>query len=268
MAIEVFSRYEKKYLIDDKTYQYIIDRISSRMVPDKYSKNGEFYNIANIYYDTPDDALIRASIEKPVYKEKLRLRSYGVPELDDKVFLEIKKKYKGLVNKRRTKLRLNEAYALTIDGASPLLKDYMNPQVLAEIEYFLKMYDLQPKVYLTYDRRAYFAIDDSDFRVTFDTNIRSRRENVRLELGNYGDLLIGNDVWLMEVKSSMAVPLWFAEILSDAKVYAVSFSKYGTEYKKYLLQKNNLKGDNFLCLPTFLKQQQVQQYPTHQCLSV
>ncbi len=268
MAIEVFSRYEKKYLIDDKTYRYIIDRISDHMVPDKYSKNGEFYNIANLYYDTPDDALIRASIEKPVYKEKLRLRSYGVPGLEDKVFLEIKKKYKGLVNKRRTKLRLHEAYALTLDGQSPEVKEYMNPQVLAEIEYFLKMYDLQPKVYLTYDRRAYFATEDSDFRVTFDTNIKSRRTDVRLEKGNHGDLLIGNDVWLMEVKSSMAVPLWFTEILSDAKVYATSFSKYGTEYKKYLIQKNNLKGDNLLCLPTFLKQQQVQQYPTHQCLSV
>ena len=138
MAIVVFSRYEKKYLIDDSTYRYIIDSISDHMVPDKYSKNGEFYNIANIYYDTLDDALIRASIEKPVYKEKLRLRSYGVPELDDKVFLEIKKKYKGLVNKRRTKLKLCEAYDLTMDGIYPEIQDYMNPQVLSEIEYFLK----------------------------------------------------------------------------------------------------------------------------------
>lgn len=267
MAIEVFSRYEKKYLIDTKTYEYIIDKINDYMIPDKYSKNGEFYNIANIYYDTPDDALIRASIEKPIYKEKLRLRSYGVPKLDDKVFLEIKKKFKGLVNKRRTKLRLYEAYALTIDHEKLEVKDYMNPQVLKEIEYFLKMYDLYPKVYLAYDRRAYFAVDDSDFRVTFDTNIRSRRDDVGLENGNHGELLIGNDVWLMEVKSSMAVPLWFTKILSDAKVYPTSFSKYGTEYKKYLIKKSdldnrnnntNVKGENLLCLPTFLRQQQVQ----------
>ncbi len=265
MAIEVFSRYEKKYLLDTKTYEYIIHRISDYMVPDKYSKNGEFYNIANIYFDTPDDALIRASIEKPVYKEKLRLRSYGVPELDDKVFLEIKKKYKGLVNKRRTKLRLYEAYAMTIENEKLEIKDYMNPQVLKEIEYFLQMYDLYPKVYLAYDRRAYFAVDDSDFRVTFDTNIRSRREDVGLENGNHGEPLIGNDVWLMEVKSSMAVPLWFTKILSEALVYTTSFSKYGTEYKKHIIKKNNIKkGENLLCLPTFLKQQQVQQYPTHQ----
>ena len=148
------------------------------------------------------------------------------------------------------------------------IKDYMNAQVVNEIEYFLQMYDLYPKVYLAYDRRAYYAKDDFDFRVTFDTNIRSRREDVRLEMGNHGTQLIGNEVWLMEVKSSMAVPLWFTQILSEAKVYATSFSKYGTEYKKYLIEKNNIKGENLLCLPTFLRQQQVQQYPTNQCLYV
>ncbi len=265
MAIEVFSRYEKKYLIDNETYQFIVSRIEQYMEADKHSRDGGFYNIANIYYDTPDDALIRASIEKPVYKEKLRLRSYGVPGLEDKVFLEIKKKYKGLVNKRRTKLRLSEAYDLTLNGIHPKDSEYINKQVLSEIEYFLKFYDLEPKVYLTYDRRAYFAKGDSDFRVTFDTNIRSRRTDVGLEKGNHGELLIGNDVWLMEVKSFMAVPLWFTQILSEAGVKPTSFSKYGTEYKKYVIQKNNLEGDNLLCLPQFLTQQQ-EQYPQVQHL--
>lgn len=267
MAIEVFSRYEKKFLIDEKTYRFITDRISNYMIADKYNKDKEFYNIANIYYDTENDALIRASIEKPVYKEKLRLRSYGVPELSDKVFLEIKKKYKGLVNKRRTKLRLDEAYALTLDGVKPADAHYINKQVLSEIEYFLKVYDLVPKVYLTYDRKAFFAADDSDFRVTFDTNIKSRREDVRLEAGNHGELLIGNDMWLMEVKSKDAVPLWFTKILSEAQVYPTSFSKYGTEYKKYLISKNNIKGDNKICLPVYSRQQQIQQYPQRVHLS-
>ena len=266
MAIEVFSRYEKKYLIDEKTYQFILSKIDEYMVADKYSKDGGFYNIANIYYDTPDDALIRASIEKPIYKEKLRLRSYGVPGLEDKVFLEIKKKFKGMVYKRRTKLKLYEAYDLTMKGIHPEDSSYINKQVLAEIEYFLKMYDLSPKVYLTYDRRAYFGKDDSDFRVTFDTNIRSRREDVGLEKGNHGELLIGNGAWLMEVKSHMAVPIWFTAILTEAGVYPTSFSKYGTEYKKYLIEKNNLEGDNLLCLPRFLKQQQAEQCPQEQPL--
>ncbi|MBQ6814580.1 MAG: polyphosphate polymerase domain-containing protein [Lachnospiraceae bacterium] len=265
MAIEVFSRYEKKFLLDEKTYRFITDRIGDYMVVDKYNQDKEFYNIANIYYDTPNDALIRASIEKPVYKEKLRLRSYGVPALSDKVFLEIKKKYKGLVNKRRTKLILSEAYDLTLNGIKPQEAKHINKQVLSEIEYFLSLYDLQPKVYLTYDRRAYFATDDRDFRVTFDTNIRSRREDVRLEAGNHGDLLIGNDFWLMEVKSSEAVPLWFTKILSEAEIYPTSFSKYGTEYKKNLIKEKNIKGDNKICLPMYLKQQIQQQQQAQSC---
>lgn len=265
MAIEVFSRYEKKYLLDENKYRYIIDRIDSHMIADKYSRGNEFYNIANIYYDTPDDALIRTSIEKPVYKEKLRLRSYGVPKLNDKVFLEIKKKYKGLVNKRRTKLRLSEAYALTLDGVHPKESDYINIQVLSEIEYFLNVYNLKPKVYLTYDRKAFFAEDDSDFRVTFDTNIRSRRENVRLEGGNYGELLIGNDLWLMEIKSSKAVPMWFTNLLSEVGAYPVTFSKYGTEYKKYISNRM-IKGDYKLCLPAYLGQQQIHRFPQQEHL--
>lgn len=234
MAIEVFSRYEKKYLLDESKFKYIFDSMQSKMIADKYNSDNKLYNIANIYYDTPDNALIRASIEKPVYKEKLRLRSYGVPNSNDKVFLEIKKKFKGLVNKRRTKLVLDEAYKFTLENVEPKLQDYMNEQVLNELKYFLKIYNLQPKVYLAYDRMAFFEDGNNDFRVTFDTNIRSRRYDLRLEAGNYGELLIDNNLWLMEVKSSEAVPLWFTKILTEAEVYPTSFSKYGTEYKKYL----------------------------------
>lgn len=153
MAIEVFSRYEKKYLLTEETYLWLLEHISENMKLDKFNQDGKLYNIANIYYDTENDALIRASIEKPIYKEKLRLRSYGVPEMNDKVFLEIKKKYKGLVNKRRTTLRLFEAYNLVEQGTDPGSQPYINRQVLEEIKYFLKIYDLKPKVYLTYDRQ-------------------------------------------------------------------------------------------------------------------
>ncbi|MBQ5918240.1 MAG: VTC domain-containing protein, partial [Lachnospiraceae bacterium] len=142
MAIEVFSRYEKKYLLDEQKFRFILDSIQGKMIADKYNRDNQLYNIANIYYDTPDDALIRASIEKPVYKEKLRLRSYGIPGLKDKVFLEIKKKYKGLVNKRRTKLVLDEAYNFTLEGKVPEYQEYMNKQVLEEIKYFLNVYNL------------------------------------------------------------------------------------------------------------------------------
>lgn len=257
MAIEVFSRYEKKYLLTEEQYHWLLERIADNMEPDKFNTDGKLYNIANIYFDTPNDALIRASIEKPVYKEKLRLRSYGVPGMEDKVFLEIKKKYKGLVNKRRTTLRLFEAYNLIEHGIDPGEQPYVNRQVLNEIKYFLKLYDLSAKVYLTYDRQAFFSKTDRDFRITFDTNIKTRRFDVGLEKGAQGELLIDNAFWLMEVKSSEAVPLWFTQLLSEAEIFSTSFSKYGTEYKK-TIQNNSenklLKGDN-ICSRQYLKQQ-------------
>lgn len=268
MAIEVFNRYEKKYLVDTETFKCLSEILMEHMKPDKFNKDGKLYNIANIYYDTQDDALIRASIERPVYKEKIRLRSYGVPKLSDEVFLEIKKKYNGIVNKRRTALKLNEAYALLNEGINPDNAPYINRQVLEEIKYFLKIYNLVPKVYLTYDRMAFFDREDDDFRVTFDTNIRTRRDNVGLENGNKGEPLLGNDVRLMEIKSSKAVPLWFVRLLEEMDIRAVSFSKYGTEYKKYLIERYNksentnikIKGD-LLCLNQYLpKQQALQEY--------
>ena len=164
MAIEVFNRYEKKYMLDEVTFKRLLDRISDYMEPDKYNKNGQFYSISNIYYDTDDNRLIRSSIEKPVYKEKLRMRSYGTPDTSDKVFLEIKKKYNGIVNKRRTSIVLEDAYQYMEDGTFPKETECLNRQVLKEIDYFKSIYDLKPKVYLSYDRYAFFEKNDGDFR--------------------------------------------------------------------------------------------------------
>lgn len=240
MPIEVFSRYEKKYIVTKEQVEWLRKEIAEYMYEDKHNKDGKMYNIANIYYDTPEDILIGRSIEKPKYKEKLRLRSYGIPELDDKVFLEIKKKYKGLVNKRRTTLKLRDAYKLVDEGIVPGETEYINKQVLNEIIFFLKRYDLKPKVYLTYDRYAYFSKTDNDFRLTFDTNIKSRRTDLRLDAGGYGELLMGEDFWLMEVKSLYSFPLWFVKLLSDAGIYSQSFSKYGNEYRKYIKNQEEL----------------------------
>lgn len=259
MSIEVFNRYEKKYLLDEKDFDFILNHIKDYMIMDQYNKEHEFYNIANIYYDTINDDLISKSIEKPDYKEKLRLRSYGVPTLEDKVFLEIKKKYNGIVNKRRTKIVLKDAYDFVEKDIDPESQSYMNLQVKDEIKYMLKNKILLPKLYLTYDRKAFFDADDWDFRVTFDTNIKSRRDNVRLEAGSEGKLLINNEKWLMEIKSSKAIPLWFTRLLSERKIYPSSFSKYGTEYRQYMTAKKS-EGDNNLCLDQYLVQRQLHQY--------
>ncbi|HEY9061454.1 MAG TPA: polyphosphate polymerase domain-containing protein [Pseudobacteroides sp.] len=238
MAIEVFNRYEKKFMMNTHTYEKVLRTLDQYMELDEYNKKHDFYTIANIYYDTKDHHLIRKSLSKPKYKEKLRLRAYGVPSLEDKVYLEIKKKVCGLVNKRRTKLTLSEAYDFVATGQKPELKKYMNKQVLNEIEYFLSVYDLEPKLYLAYDRKAYFGIDNRDLRITFDTNIRTRREDLRLELGDHGEQLLNKDVWLMEVKAEKTIPIWLTRMLSEYKLYKRSFSKYGTEFKT-LVRKNS-----------------------------
>lgn len=241
MAIEVFNRFEIKYLLDNYTYENIQHDLCKYMELDEYNKTHSFYTISNLYYDTEDNHLIRNSLSKPKYKEKLRLRAYGIPALEDKVYLEIKKKVIGMVNKRRTKLTLDEAYEFASTGKKPNIMHYMNKQVLNEIEYFLKIYDLSPKLYLAYDRKAYFGINNRDLRITFDTNIRSRRENLRLEVGDYGQKLLDDNVWLMEVKAEKSIPVWLSKMLSEYKLFKTSFSKYGTEYNKLIIK--NIEGD-------------------------
>lgn len=234
MATEVFNRFEHKYMMDYDTFKKVSNALERYMVADSHNPNGKPYTIANIYYDTADDYLIRNSLSKPCYKEKLRLRSYGVPNEDSMVFLEIKKKFNGIVNKRRTKLMLNEAYAFAETGIPPEYREYMNKQVLNEIEYFLKIYDVSPKLYLAYDRIAYFEKGNNDLRISFDTNIRARRYDLGLELGDFGENVTDKDMYLMEVKTHLAKPMWLTELMTDLDIKRKSFSKYGTEYKNTL----------------------------------
>jgi hypothetical protein len=240
MAIEVFNRYETKFLMDTKAYNLLIDEISKRMEPDSYSNGNKFYTICNVYYDIDDNRLIRDSLSKPAYKEKLRLRSYGVPDKSKPVYMEIKKKYNGIVNKRRCSLSIGDAKELIDSHTYPDIKEYTNEQVLNEIYYFTDNYKVSPKVFIAYDRRAFFGKEDSDLRITFDTNIRTRRYNVALEKGDYGTQLLEPGVWLMEVKCSKAMPMWLTEILAQNQIYKTSFSKYGTEYKQFLKQTEEL----------------------------
>jgi hypothetical protein len=242
-TIEVFERYEMKYMLDDAQYEQVLSALLTYMNVDSYSAKTGFYPICNIYYDTPTDALIRTSLEKPVYKEKLRLRSYGNPkDMDTPVFLEIKKKYDHLVTKRRIVLKLSDAYRYMDDGTAP--EDYwVNSQILREMDYFRSVYDLSPKLYLSYQRKALAGKEDPEFRVTFDTDIRVRRDNVGLEQGNEGRQLLPPGKWLMEIKVLDAMPLWCTRILSGAGVYSTSFSKYGTEYQQYVQRRQQIEQE-------------------------
>ncbi|MDR1800868.1 MAG: polyphosphate polymerase domain-containing protein [Lachnospiraceae bacterium] len=253
MAIEVFKRYENKYMLNELLYYRILAEVSKRMNPDPFNENGKPYQICNIYYDTEDSSFIRHSLEKPVYKEKLRLRSYGTPDSESTVYLGIKKKYKGIVGKRRTALKLSEAYDFltkkVIENPDP---ERMNLQVIKEIEYILQTNKMVPKMNISYLRMAFFDKDLPDFRVSFDSQILARDYNLKLEEGPYGTPLIPSNFRLMEVKASLSAPLWFVRLLSDNKIYPTGFSKYGTAY----MTLNNNEKENLQCLNQYLQQKQ------------
>lgn len=224
MAQTVFNRVEKKYKLSEEKYEAFIEDLLQYMDIDEFGK----HTISNIYYDTPNDLLIRRSIQKPnpMYKEKLRLRAYGTPNLDSKVFLEIKKKYDGIVNKRRIQLPLQAAYDYLDNGVKP----FEQTQILSELDYFLSIYDLHPQRMIAYERVALFGKEDPSFRVTFDTNIRSRTDDLRLEHGSHGILLFNDNTHLMEVKITNSTPLWFSKLLSKHQAFTTRFSKAGSFY--------------------------------------
>lgn len=224
MVQKVFNRYEKKYLLSAEEYKSMRLRLVAYMQEDDYG----VHTIRNIYYDTDTDELIRTSLEKPSYKEKFRVRCYGVPKADGSCFLEIKKKYKGLVNKRRIQLPIAEARAYLNQGIQPKSQG----QIFQEIDYFLKRYQVIPKRYIAYDRLALRGIADEEFRVTFDQNIRSRVSDLTLFSDENTELLLPPDMVLMEVKITGAMPLWFARILTKHGIYNTSFSKYGRFYMR------------------------------------
>lgn len=251
MAIKSFKRYEKKFLINESQYNELIPKLLDYMNPDKYCQNNNTYSIYNIYYDTENNDVIRHSISKPYYKEKLRLRSYKVPtSKDDKVFLELKKKINGIVSKRRLSLTLGEAYEFLYNQKRPDVKDYIDNQVLNEIDYYLSKTKVYPKVFIAYERNAFFCKNNPDFRVTFDSKVLTRRNHLLLEKGSFGEDVVGSGRYLMEVKILGSIPLWFTRILSELKIYPTHFSKYGNEYMNYCLdnkQNNEIRIGAKIC---------------------
>lgn len=259
MAIEVFNRSECKFLIEKDVYEVLSNELLKYMEMDDHSKADDFYTISNLYYDSEDNYMIRNSLAKPRYKEKLRLRAYGVPKENEKVYLEIKKKFNGVVNKRRTSIRVNEAYEFIKTKEKPEYKNYMNKQVISELEYMLKLYDVEPKLYLAYDRKAMFGKEDKEVRITFDTNVRTRRYDLKLEAGDHGEPLLEDGKCIMEIKVEKNIPLWLVKLLSEHKIYKSSFSKYGKEYEKMIINNKSLQGEMNKCLNQYSTQYKVQQ---------
>ncbi len=231
----IFKRYEKKYLVTREQYEKLIGMLSEFIVPDAFGQS----TINNIYFDTPEHILIRRSIEKPtVYKEKLRIRSYGHPTNDTNVFVELKKKYKGVVYKRRVNMTYLEATNYLCHHTPPPKES----QVTKEIDYFVDFYNgIQPAASIFYDRIAYYSKDDHDLRLTFDTNIRFRNKDFDISHGDYGYTLLGPNELILEIKSGLAMPMWLTSALDELKIYPTTYSKYGNAYK-FMLKNNNLSN--------------------------
>ena len=239
----VFKRYELKYLLTQAQKQIILRAMEPYMQLDKYGRT----TIRNIYYDTDDYLLIRRSIEKPVYKEKLRIRSYKRANPESTVFVELKKKYQSVVYKRR--ISLPEKGAMEWIDKDHHCHD--GTQIASEIEYFIDYYKtLHPVVFLSYEREAYYCKDGSDFRVTFDDTILCRQEDLSLESEAYGTPLLPDGAILMELKCSGGIPLWMTRVLSSQHIYKTSFSKYGTAYQTMIFpQLHGAKAQNCEVIP-------------------
>lgn len=218
-----FKRKEVKYLLTEEQREAVEQAMAEYMKEDEFGES----IIRNVYFDTATGLLCRRSLEKPLYKEKLRIRSYCRIAENQNAFLELKKKYKGIVYKRRIRISEKEFYEY-LDGKRPFPEE---GQIAREIDYFCRMYKtIQPRMYLCYDRCAYFGNDDPDFRVTFDRNIRWRTDRLSLSEEAGGEDLLDEGMSLMEIKAADAMPLWMVRVLTEQRVQKVSFSKYGTAY--------------------------------------
>ncbi len=238
--MNVFRRRELKFIIDVPQRQALEAVLQQRMVPDKHGRS----TICNLYYDTPDHRLIRHSLERPIYKEKLRLRSYGLATADADVFLEMKKKYKGVVYKRRIKISEPEAFAFMERSAS-LPKE---SQIGREMVYFRDFYrHLAPRIYICYDREAWYDPNDGGFRVTMDQAVRFRTTDLSLAIPPEGQAVLPPELSVLEVKAEGGIPMWMTEFLSQNQIRKQSFSKYGRAYRllleKYLQESRGRSHD-------------------------
>ena len=219
----IFKRKEVKYLLTEAQLAALRPALETHMEPDAFAHS----SISNLYYDTPDFRMLRRSQEKPVYKEKLRLRSYGVPDEETQVFPEIKKKAEGIVYKRRVSMPYGDAIRY-LSRRRP----GEDGQIFQELNWMLLAYgSLAPRIFLSYERDSWKGREDPSLRLTLDREILWRTEALDLRRGAWGEPLLEPNQVLMEVKISNAAPLWLAEALSENGIFPISFSKCGRAFE-------------------------------------
>lgn len=235
----VFKRYEIKYMLTADQKIRLINAIEPYMGIDCYGRS----TIRNIYFDTDNYRLARRSLERPVYKEKLRIRSYGQATPEHPVFVELKKKYDGVVYKRR--LSVTEKQAMEwLSGRAACPED---TQIAREINYFLQYYGtLIPKVFLSYVREAYYCRQGGDLRITFDDHILCRQEALCMKAALGGQPILEPGRVLMEIKTTGGIPLWLTHVLTRERLFKTSFSKYGKAYKTMIFNGGYQDAEKFV----------------------
>jgi SPX domain protein involved in polyphosphate accumulation len=233
MAQSIFRRYEKKYIITREQSAAFQELLARQMPPDRRSE----YLVQNLYYDTANWDMIRASIERPLYKEKLRLRCYGELRQDSALYVELKKKYKGVVYKRRIAVT---AKALAERSVRDIVSE-SGSQISREIDYYMKRHGVSERIYISYRRTAFDGMEDMGLRVTFDTAPRFRLDGLHYGHPCEGFTILPQDKALMEIKTFGGMPVWLAQALSENAAFPVSFSKYGVCYTHYILHPSKME---------------------------
>ena len=227
----IFKRYEKKYLVTHAQAAAVTAALNKHMIPDEYGT----YWVQNLYFDTDNWEVIRKSMERPLYKEKLRLRCYGVPDKSSNVFLELKKKYAGVVYKRRIVLPLS---ALEQPLKKVLATEHQ--QIARELDFYLQANPVTEMMYIAFKRTAFTGIKDTGLRITFDNDIRYRRDKLDFDHPEFGQPILQNGYQLMEIKTHTSIPLWLSRVCSENNIFRTSYSKYGTCFTDYC-EKGNVK---------------------------
>ena len=254
MDEKIFSRIEKKYLITKTQQDALLSQIRQHMQEDQYFQ-AEIYNI---YFDTDNFDLTIQSIDHPIFKEKLRARSYGGY---DKVFLEIKTKIRGIAYrhdlldpddlmpdnnigyKRRVLITRQDFKELTCGSntaealAGKDVEKGSDLQIAREVDYLLKHFNLKPQILLHYDRESYSG--EGNLRITFDTNLSYRTKNLDFTNNPSDQTFFKSDKnIIMEIKAMGAMPLWLVRTLSAEHIYPEHFSKIGKIYELIRKERN------------------------------
>lgn len=224
-----FNRFELKYVLSLNAAEGFRRELLAFLQPDAHGDAGGSYAVASLYYDSPDYRCYWEKLEGLRFRRKLRIRHYETPAAltpDTPVFVEIKQRINRVTQKRRVLLPYGDARRLC-DARELAEYPPRDQRVVDEIYAMLWEYDLRPTSVVSYARRAYIGTEyDVGLRVTFDTNLRCRAQDLQLHDQQVGRLMTSPDQVVMEVKVNERIPYWLTELIARHNFRLTRISKY------------------------------------------